>query len=62
LPAKDTEGLITGLGIPYLGSLAIESAIARSGDQGEPFVEHKGDVSSSASNFDAIVEAILAQC
>jgi ATP-binding protein involved in chromosome partitioning len=48
------------MGVPYLGSIPIESRIAASGDSGKPFYDAAGDTATAAQkNFSSIVETII---
>jgi Mrp family chromosome partitioning ATPase len=44
------------MGVPYLGSVPIDSAITRSGDDGKPFV--LGEASPAAEAFSDIVSTL----
>jgi ATP-binding protein involved in chromosome partitioning len=47
-------------GVPYLGSIPIESRITASGDSGRPFYNSAGNNATTAEkNFSSIVETIL---
>jgi ATP-binding protein involved in chromosome partitioning len=47
-------------GVPYLGSIPIESRITASGDSGKPFYDAAGDIATAAQkNFSSIVETII---